>query len=89
MDPQKILNIIISLAVFGLALSVWCIGVFLWLGRYLVRLKSVQSRLGIKPKKDRLVREMTRARIFLSHFIHRMYDKFDENIAILTLFNSF
>ncbi|MHC4552376.1 MAG: type II secretion system F family protein [Planctomycetota bacterium] len=47
MDLEQIINIVISLTVFGLALSLWCIGVFLWLGRYLVKLKSVKKRLGV------------------------------------------
>ncbi|MCI0499671.1 MAG: type II secretion system F family protein [Planctomycetales bacterium] len=47
MDPQRTINLIISITVFGLVVSVWCIGVFLWLGRYLLKLKSVQRRLGI------------------------------------------
>jgi tight adherence protein B len=38
---------IIMLAVFGLVFSVWCICVFLWLGQYVTRLRSVQKRLGI------------------------------------------
>ena len=50
MDMEKIINIIISLTVFGLAFSVWCIGIFLWLGRYLSRLKTVQKRLGISSE---------------------------------------
>lgn len=54
MDIEIIINRIIMLAVFGLVLSLWCIGVFLWLGRYLVKLKAVQKRLGIssEPNKD-------------------------------------
>lgn len=47
MELEKIINIVISLTVFGLALSIWCIGVFLWLGRYLAKLKIVRERLGI------------------------------------------
>ena len=50
METQKIINIVICLTVFGLALSVWCIGIFVWLGRYLVKLKGIQSRLGIQPE---------------------------------------
>jgi tight adherence protein B len=64
MDIEKIINIVISLTVFGLALSIWCIGVFLWLGRYLAKLKIVRERLGISsdPEEDnealRLWRDM-------------------------------
>ncbi|MBL7215000.1 MAG: type II secretion system F family protein [Phycisphaerae bacterium] len=50
MDIEIIINRIIIFAVFGLALSLWCIGVFLWLGRYLVKLKAIQRRLGISPE---------------------------------------
>lgn len=50
MDIEVIINRIITLSVFGLALSLWCIGVFLWLWRYLAKLKSVQRRLGIAPE---------------------------------------
>ena len=52
MELERIINIVISLTVFGLALSVWCIGVFLWLGRYLVKLKTVRHRLGISAEPD-------------------------------------
>lgn len=38
--------------VFGLVFSVWCICVFLWLGRYLLHLKTVQKRLGITENKE-------------------------------------
>jgi tight adherence protein B len=44
---MDVLKIIISVTLFGLVLSVWCIGVFLWVGRYLLKLKAVQKRLGI------------------------------------------
>lgn len=47
MDLEKTINIVITWTVFGLVWSLWCIGVFLWLGRYLVKLKAVQKRLGI------------------------------------------
>jgi tight adherence protein B len=50
MDFEKIMNNIISLTVFVLVLSVWCMGVFFWLWRYLVKLKGVQKRLGISPE---------------------------------------
>jgi tight adherence protein B len=49
MNPEKLVNLIVSLSVFGLAFSVWCIGVFLWVGRYLLKLKAVQKRLHIAP----------------------------------------
>ena len=57
-------NFIFSVIVFGLILSVWGIGVFLWLGRYLMRLEGVRRRLGIssQPGQDsetlRLWRDM-------------------------------
>ncbi|MHC4657871.1 MAG: type II secretion system F family protein [Planctomycetota bacterium] len=47
MDTEQIINSIVLFAVFGLVFSIWCICVFLWLGRYLTRLQSVQKRLGI------------------------------------------
>lgn len=34
-------------AVFGLVFSVWCICVSIWLGQYLMRLRSVQKKIGI------------------------------------------
>jgi tight adherence protein B len=46
-------NTFISIAVFGLVLSVWCIGVFLWLGRYLFKLEAVKRRLGISTEVDK------------------------------------
>jgi tight adherence protein B len=39
-----------SIALFGLVVSVWCIGVFLWLGRYLFKLEGVRRRLGLTSK---------------------------------------
>jgi tight adherence protein B len=50
MDMEILINRIITFAIFGLALSLWCIGVFLWLGRYLLKLKAIQKRLGISPE---------------------------------------
>ena len=47
MESERLLNIIAIVAIFGLVFSVWCICIFLWLGQYLIRLQSVQKRLGI------------------------------------------
>lgn len=64
MDPVDTVNRLISIAVFGLVFSVWCICILLWLGRYLLRLKVVQKRLGVTAKETgesrtlRLWREM-------------------------------
>jgi len=53
MNDNSTVNMIITVAVFGLVLSIWCIGVFLWLGRYLLKLQAVRKRLGIGPaEKD-------------------------------------
>ena len=46
------LDLIFSIVVFGLVLSVWCIGVFLWLGRYLFKLEAVRRRLGISSRSE-------------------------------------
>ena len=51
MDSERIINIIVIAAIFGLIFSVWCICIFIWLGQYLIRLKSVQKRLGIVKKE--------------------------------------
>jgi tight adherence protein B len=51
MDAERIINVIIMAAIFGLIFSVWCICIFLWLGQYLIRLQSVQKRLGIVKKE--------------------------------------
>jgi tight adherence protein B len=51
MEAERIINIIIMAAIFGLIFSVWCICIFLWLGQYLIRLQSVQKRLGIIKKE--------------------------------------
>jgi len=51
MDSERIINIIVIVAIFGLIFSVWCICIFIWLGQYLIRLKSVQKRLGIVKKE--------------------------------------
>lgn len=49
MDPDRMVSLIVSLSVAGLVFSLWCIGVFLWVGRYLLKLKTVQKRLKISP----------------------------------------
>jgi len=51
MSQQQLINIIAMMAVFGLVFSVWCICIFLWFGKYLSRLQSVQKRLGIVRKE--------------------------------------
>jgi len=51
MDSEHLINIIIIAAIFGLVFSVWCICIFIWLGQYLIRLQSVQKRLGIVKKE--------------------------------------
>ncbi|MHC4323189.1 MAG: type II secretion system F family protein [Planctomycetota bacterium] len=51
MNQQQLINIIAMMAVFGLVFSVWCICIFLWFGKYLSRLQSVQKRLGIVKKE--------------------------------------
>ena len=52
MDTDRLINIIVMTTVFGLVFSVWCICVFLWLGRYLMHLKTVQKRLGITRNRE-------------------------------------
>jgi tight adherence protein B len=47
-----IINAIVTVMVFGLVFSIWCICVFLWLGQYLMRIKTVQKRLGILKKES-------------------------------------
>jgi len=47
MKAALILNIIILVTVFALVFSLWCFCVFVWLGQYLSRLKSIQQRLGL------------------------------------------
>lgn len=51
MDYEHVLNVIAMVAVFGLVFSIWCICIFLWLAKYLIRLQSVQRRLGIVEKE--------------------------------------
>jgi tight adherence protein B len=51
MNQQQLINIIAMMAVFGLVFSIWCICIFLWFGKYLSRLQSVQKRLGIVKKE--------------------------------------
>jgi tight adherence protein B len=51
MNQQQLINIIAMMAVFGLVFSVWCICIFLWFGKYIIRLQSVQKRLGIVKKE--------------------------------------
>ena len=52
MNQQQLINIIAMMAVFGLVFSVWCICIFLWFGKYISRLQSVQKRLGIVKKES-------------------------------------
>jgi tight adherence protein B len=52
MNQQQLINVIAMMAVFGLVFSIWCICIFLWFGRYIGRLKSVQRRLGIVKKES-------------------------------------
>jgi tight adherence protein B len=47
MKAELILNIIILVMVFVLVSSLWCFCVFVWLGKYLSRLKGIQQRLGL------------------------------------------
>ena len=51
MNQQQLINSIAMMAVFGLVFSVWCICIFLWFGKYISRLQSVQKRLGIVKKE--------------------------------------
>jgi len=51
MDSERLLNIIVMAAIFGLVFSLWCICIFIWLGQYLIRLQSVRNRLGIVKKE--------------------------------------
>jgi tight adherence protein B len=51
MNQQQLINIIAMMAVFGLVFSIWCICIFLWFGKYISRLQSVQTRLGIVRKE--------------------------------------
>jgi tight adherence protein B len=51
MDARSIINIIVAVAVFGLVFSIWGICVFLWVGQYLLRLQTIQRRLGIARKE--------------------------------------
>ncbi len=53
MDMEILINRIITFSIFGLVLSLWCIGVFLWLGRYLLKLKTIQKRLGISSQDSK------------------------------------
>jgi len=51
MSLERIINSIIMITVFGLVFSVWCICVFIWVGQYLIRLKTIQKRLSIVVKE--------------------------------------
>ncbi len=51
MDSERLINLIVMAAIFGLVFSVWCVCIFLWLGQYLIRLQSIQKRLGIVKKE--------------------------------------
>jgi tight adherence protein B len=51
MNQQQLMNVIVMMAVFGLVFSIWCICIFLWFVKYISRLQSVQTRLGIVKKE--------------------------------------
>jgi len=51
MTPQQLINVIVTVAVFGLIFSVWCICIVLWFGQYLQRMRSVRAKLGITGEK--------------------------------------
>jgi len=51
MNQEQLINIIAMMAVFGLVFSIWCICIFLWFGKYISRLQSVQTRLGVARKE--------------------------------------
>jgi tight adherence protein B len=53
MNQQQLINVIAMMAVFGLVFSVWCICIFLWFGKYISRLQSVQKRLGIVKQESK------------------------------------
>ncbi|MHC4293135.1 MAG: type II secretion system F family protein [Planctomycetota bacterium] len=52
MSSLQLINIIVLVTVFGLVFSIWCICIFLWLGKYLLRLKAIQERLGLIRKES-------------------------------------
>lgn len=52
MSAQKLLNLIFLVAVSTLVFSVWCCCVFVWLSRYLSRLKKLKERLGLADGSD-------------------------------------
>lgn len=47
------LHLIFGVTVFVFVLSIWCIGVFLWLGRYLFKLKAIRRRLGLSSSFEK------------------------------------
>jgi len=53
MNTERLIDLTMPVAVFGLAFSLWCIGVFIWVSRYLVRLRAEQKRLKIGPDLDK------------------------------------
>ena len=52
MEIERLINIFVIVYIFVLFFSIWCICIFLWLGQYLIRIKSVQKRLGILKKES-------------------------------------
>ena len=53
MNTERLIDLTMPVAVFGLAFSLWCIGVFIWVSRYLVRLRAEQKRLKIGHDLDK------------------------------------
>ena len=51
MNPERWINIIIMVFVFGLIFCVWCICVCLWVIKYLRKVRFVRTKLGIDDEK--------------------------------------
>jgi len=47
MGNEQTINAVVTVAVFGLVLSLWAICIVLWAGQYLFRLQAIRKRLGI------------------------------------------
>ncbi|MBN1787407.1 MAG: type II secretion system F family protein [Sedimentisphaerales bacterium] len=52
MSPDKLVNVVIMLLVFGLIFSVWGICICLWIVQYLRKARSARAKLGLDDKQE-------------------------------------
>ena len=59
MGREELINRIVTMSVFGLVFSVWCICVVLWIVQYVMRTRKMHKRLGIDGESDSELRNLS------------------------------